>query len=335
MQQEKQSWTTVSTQRRLPRKVAHGRRVRFCDRIVQESPIKKSVPREEMHTPYAAHAQFIKFGSFECNLQMPTMPSAQNSNHEKNSDNSHDIAHHRPELEPEVEEDSQFQIPCDRVFETIKRALNINDKASYRPSQPKATSRAVNDVLGNRARILRWGVCFKFLGQGHHVRECKGKFRCLHCFNFGHRAQNCVGKKASLKWAIKRPGTKAHDCSGYTNGESSPKVHAPAATINCNAYPETGSSPPLDAQLPAVDQCNSPRIENSSSSPSETLPSSSFPENHSPPAPSNFQLEEEESMAAFDIEPERFIPSGMELEDGGQQKGKSHRLLLGCLKNAT
>jgi hypothetical protein len=54
--------------------------------------------------------------------------------------------------EPEVEEDVQIQIPCDKVFGNIKRALNINDKTNREASQHKVQLRAVNGVLGNRAR---------------------------------------------------------------------------------------------------------------------------------------------------------------------------------------
>jgi hypothetical protein len=47
-QEEEQSWTKISHQKRSPRKADCGRRVRFCDKLVQDSPVSKSVPREEM-----------------------------------------------------------------------------------------------------------------------------------------------------------------------------------------------------------------------------------------------------------------------------------------------
>jgi hypothetical protein len=247
----------------------------------------------------------IRFGSFECNLKILAKPILQDFSPESNSNNIHGVLHNRQGKELEVEEDVQIQITCDKVFGNIKRALNINDKTHSEAFQYKAQLRAVNDVLGNRARILRWGVCFKCLGQGHHVRDCRGNFRCLHCFNFGHRAKIVWGKKSSLKWAPKRPGTK---------------THTSAASLNCNASPEDHSSPPPASQPLANNHHSSPSTEASPSHPSQ-LPLNSSTPNSQPPPQQNFcQSEEEEDMAAFDIEHERFIPTGMDLEDGGPNR---------------
>ncbi|RLN33337.1 hypothetical protein C2845_PM03G31480 [Panicum miliaceum] len=73
-------------------------------------------------------------------------PTLQNSNPTSFSDSSHGDSHDRQEINPEVEEGVQFQIPCDRVFGTIKRALNINDKSPSKAFQNEAPLDAINGL---------------------------------------------------------------------------------------------------------------------------------------------------------------------------------------------
>jgi hypothetical protein len=248
--------------------------------------------------------QFIRFGSFECNLQMLSKPVLQDFSPESNSNNSHGVLHSRQGKEPKVEEDVQIQIPCDKVFGNIKRALNINDKTHTEAFQYKAQLRVVNDVLGNRARILRWGVCFKCLVRVTMSETAEVIFDAYTALILA-TAPKIVREKTSPKWASKRPGTK---------------THASAASLNCNASPEDHSSPPPASHPLANNHHSSPSTEASPSHPSQ-LPLNSSTPNSQPPPQQNFcQSEEEEDMAAFDIEHERFIPTGMDLEDGGPNR---------------
>lgn len=65
--EEEQSWTKVAYEKRKAKtKSKDAKKVQFCEKIVQDSPVSKSVPRE---SNVASSVQTIKFGSFVCNLK--------------------------------------------------------------------------------------------------------------------------------------------------------------------------------------------------------------------------------------------------------------------------
>ncbi|CAO2038747.1 unnamed protein product [Urochloa humidicola] len=235
---------------------------------------------------------------------------------ESSNSGSHGEEVHRSQAEPEVEDG--IQISCDRVFGTLKRALRINDTVGSKASQRSAAAGAAF----NRESMFQ-GVCFKCLGPGHHVRDCKGKIRCFHCFNYGHIARKCLGRKARLKWAPKPIRPKAHATSPF-NSASSPETIA-SASAACRPSRPLDSDPSSSTNSHPSPPSPCPRgssLLNCMPTPSSTPPPSPSSQPNTPRSPSiNFtHVDEDDDMAEIDIEPERFIPVGMEIEDGGPNR---------------
>ncbi|CAN6196784.1 unnamed protein product [Urochloa humidicola] len=283
IREEEQSWTEVrSKKEKVRQKNREAKKVRFATKLTQDSPASKAVPRElaDKNLPM----QSVKFGSFICRLN-----DAANTGFSPFSIDA--------QKKPEVEEEVEFQIPCKRVFGKLKRAPNIND----RDTNSKC---AAANTFSKRACMLQWGVCFKCLAQGHHVRECRGKFRCLNCYNYGHQARKCFKGKSKVNWTPKSPKHTPPSNGSSLDDTSQPEEPPPNPSASCSP----SGTPP---------KTPSPTHQSTDTSPSPL----NHPPNQSPSAsPSTTSQIEEEEMAEIDIHPERFIPTGMEMEDGGNNR---------------
>lgn len=150
--EEEQSWTKVSYEKKQKKPNNYNDRpktVRWCEKIVQDSPASKAVPRELG----CSNIQSIRVGSFECNFQMPDECIDTEHCTGKYSSTIHGAASSQPSEDLEVED----EVPCSRVFGTLKRDLHINDRdysyiqQSYYPPRPSA----VMGASPNRACIIR------------------------------------------------------------------------------------------------------------------------------------------------------------------------------------
>jgi hypothetical protein len=109
LQEEEQSWTKMNSEKKKPNlktKAINPKKVHFSDKLVQDSPTPKFVPREQL---IKAPIRFIKFGSFVCDLQR--LPSSG--------------------LFSELKEDEP-QTSCKKVFGTIKRAPRTDYNAALK-----------------------------------------------------------------------------------------------------------------------------------------------------------------------------------------------------------
>ncbi|CAD6336183.1 unnamed protein product [Miscanthus lutarioriparius] len=98
----------------------------------------------------------------------------------------------------------------------LQPAEMIND-GSY-PQASKKPSQELIELPPNRGDLLSstlnclHRVCFRCLGADHFIKDCMSAFRCLYCYNYGHRAKYCVKRRLDLrhKWAPKKKSLAAN-----------------------------------------------------------------------------------------------------------------------------
>jgi hypothetical protein len=63
----------------------------------------------------------------------------------------------------------------------------------------------VRNASTHAARATSW-LCFRCLGLGHLIRDCKNPVRCKFCFNYGHLQRSCFKWRTlgRSKWITKR-----------------------------------------------------------------------------------------------------------------------------------
>ncbi|TVU03252.1 hypothetical protein EJB05_51223, partial [Eragrostis curvula] len=170
--EEDSSWTMVSRQRK--KSLANPKRVSFSEKLVQDSPKKKSVPSElvsslrlgEFIFPVVQQALSTRFGNFS---------------------------------------DPNFKklVPVNAVFSRLKSGLGVTQHApacNVQNSSP--TSTMVKPAKGVKANCT---FCTRCLSLGHLVSGCSNKIRCWWCYNYGHKARICFSRKSHFrsKWAPK------------------------------------------------------------------------------------------------------------------------------------
>ncbi|TVU24840.1 hypothetical protein EJB05_27300, partial [Eragrostis curvula] len=330
--EEDNSWTLVKSRKQRNKDKAK-KRVSFSRKLVQDSPPLKSKPQELQSV--------IKIGQFYCPLQ--------NGNHwilgSYSSLASTDSI--RAELAPigssavpsvlgvhgysqtgQQVNQKEIQIPVSRVFQNLKSNLcidNLVGQPGYNAEHAHMLVKA--PIRGNRVSHCinsNFLFCTNCLGRGHSVRDCKEKIRCLFCFDYGHRAKHCFKRRRNTlcKWARKPNQQPVSSNAGIE----------PSA-IHGNAFdPAAREDLPLGENVPGEKENSSPSQSRPETSRviSPISPTERNTSSLSPPRKQSVQFShpqlcaeirpQEEAMANFAINPTRFFPSLMQLEDGGQHR---------------
>lgn len=167
LQEEKESWTHVSYQKKKMNK----KRVSFAKNLIQSSPTQKSRPSEL--------ESVIKIGSFYCPFPSPMEKMVFGA-------------------QPPVH---VGQIPVKKIFKSLRHVLGINPVFSDRScigSNPLVGQSGSSDVEKKvNARASK--QCFKCLAWGHIISECTSRFRCKICFGYNHLAKRCFKRKIVQK----------------------------------------------------------------------------------------------------------------------------------------
>jgi hypothetical protein len=191
--EEEDSWTTRIS-RKAKRKMA-TKKVSFHRKLVQDSPMHKSRPREL--------SSVIKIGDIFCPFtSSPRTAFGRHSVSWERNWNSEPSSSHSHEAKT-------LDVSVHGVFQNLKRDLCINNhSAQVAISQPPKQL-----IDGHPPQCERFNFspnpatrfCFKCLSPEHLVKECRGEIRCVYCFNYGHRARFCAKRRSDLKykWAVK------------------------------------------------------------------------------------------------------------------------------------
>lgn len=168
----------------------------------------------------------------------------------------------------------------------------------------------------SRQRLTGPLLCFRCLTPGHLVRECANALRCKTCLLYRHRARAYINRRLGVKQVWQRR------TQTQSEGINSSPIEARAKERTVQ------SDPSLHAQCTApIDQsASSPSVPSTPKQGAESSSSSSA--HHRPTLLSEQEAEQvaaaiaksTAAMANFAINPTRFIPHGLETQDGGEQR---------------
>jgi len=186
--EEEAGWTKVT--RKKGKK--YGKRVSFSNKIAQDSPVKLSRPPElEETNPSSRPTWTIQFGSFSYQVQVED-PQAELVGQENQADqfagssiedgDSQNVIHGAEAIR-RLKVDEAVQIPVYRVYSKLRRDLRIDgvdgsgsSSEAHTPTQPPLSA---NRWKGCRVSDRGNVACFKCLGLGHFVRDCREEIRCF------------------------------------------------------------------------------------------------------------------------------------------------------------
>ena len=252
-QKEENRWT-IQTNRKNKRNSAR-KKVSFHHKLVQDSPITKSQPRELNSV--------IKIGSFYCpfdpidsSLVRDFTEDSLPLDREFGTDSSQfNKDFHKG---PRSSLGSNKDVPVYSVFQKLKSDLRIDENGG-RSNCPMQYKEAIN---GNAPQGVRFifpsnasRCCFRCLSPGHFVRDCFCDIRCIYCFNYGHKAQVCVKRRvaAKLKWVsrssklpsfMEPSNTLAEPSIQWVHGPNAPPV-ASASTVHSSNMKTSSLDTPL------------------------------------------------------------------------------------------
>jgi hypothetical protein len=258
--EEENSWT-VRVSRKSKRQSAQ-KRVSFHHKLVQDSPIFKSSPREL--------SSVIKIGSIycpisdnRCTVQM-NLPSS--SLDEQTSVSISNGVQTASLHGGDVQGTSMINcgdVPVRKVFQNLRKDLffRFEDIQATSKQQPEVINAgssfkgacSVSHVGFHVPSLSR--CCFKCLSPSHLVRDCCGQLRCLFCFNYGHKARFCAKRRESLnyKWILKPDKPSSQEKAATNPIQWSFGPNAPSNSLHPSP-PPTDSLPslhplPLEAQV--------------------------------------------------------------------------------------
>jgi len=164
-----------------------AKRVSFHKKLIQDSPVHKSRPRELL--------SMIKIGAIFCPLTTNSCNVLRkfsiSSDYERDVQaNSDVLASHKPNGAHCVA--SSSVVPVQTVFKRLERDLDINGNnfLATNSLQPKHYNE-VKLPQGERFNFnpnLSTRLCFRCLSPNHLIWECRSDIRCIYCFTYGHRA---------------------------------------------------------------------------------------------------------------------------------------------------
>jgi len=321
--EEEAGWTKVT--RKKGKK--YGKRVSFSNKIAQDSPVKLSRPPElEETNPSSRPTWTIQFGSFSYQVQVED-PQAEPVGQENQSDqfagssiedgDSQNVIHGAEAIR-RLKVDEAVQIPVYRVYSKLRRDLRIDgvggsgsSSEAHTPTQPPLSA---NRWKGCRVSDRGNVACFKCLGLGHFVRDCREEIRCFFCFNYGHRARECRQRKFSLSrsWAPKpinperpTPSFEVHAANSFNASN--------ASSFFCKSSAIRSDIPPSQPEI----------ISTPVSSPVHQ------PLEHFSPSTSTLSEGERRVDMNFAINPAPYIPVGMVEEYGGPGRRVRTTVCLG------
>jgi hypothetical protein len=276
-EEENASWQHVSRRHSKTKVLKH---VSFAKNLVQDSPIKKSVPQETLF-----------FGEFACHFDRQSgssqMQQARSSNLK-----------------------SKEPVRVQNVFGKLKEQLG----RPYQLSSNKDTFEATGN---SRLRSIR---CSKCLAWGHPVRECKGQIRCWGCYDYGHMQRHCVKLKkgGSSMWVPKKSGAAiVQSLEGTVKSGVTREGRAAIGSATQDGREAAGFAS-LRGKTAVVPPYRG--FLNGGSSFLASLQKKVLPSAHSQPSLPLSSLDAPSSMANFAVNPSPFFPPAMILEDGGPHR---------------
>lgn len=161
--------------------------------------------------------------------------------------------------------------------------------------------------------------CSRCLRRGHSIKFCRFPTRCLICFNYGHRAKQCLlQRKARLRWKPKSQPNSKLEWKPKIPLDWEPNRDQETCMLENNSHPPgetqasgsstSQSSSSLHSSLPHPGDVKSPSTEILE----QVLPS--------PPHPA--------AMANFACNPAPFLSFGAHVEDGWHRPMRT-RMALG------
>jgi hypothetical protein len=231
-EEERASWQQVSHRKRNP---VNNKRVSFATKLVQDSPMKKPTPKETIH-----------FGDFICQLDAPCNPSQKPIQFASSVSNSAGEPSQKPSKPSSSISNSNPQqpIPAKTVFARLRKQLGVSNQQAVE----------VRNASTHAARATSQ-LCFRCLGLGHLIRDCKNPVRCKFCFNYGHLQRSCFKWRTlgRSKWTPKRspsssakttePHTVKFDKTGGEKGNKpSPSFNSLRVDSASTSFPDQDSS---------------------------------------------------------------------------------------------
>lgn len=150
----------------------------------------------------------------------------------------------------------------------------------------------ISERLGDIVkRARRLGGCTRCLSLSHNCFDCTSTIRCAICFNYGHKSRFCVTRsRPDLSWRPKQLAA----CEKPAEGNEEPTRETEGAECHGISSP----IPSLDAELQR-------EVEALKTPPSADTLS---------PSPPVLDISSSD-MANFAVNPDPFVPDGLELED--------------------
>lgn len=189
--EEAKKWTTVCSSglKKTAKSKSHSvssKRVRFAPQIVSASPVQsrhQSILFGAFRTP--VNTLDDQFQPFVVNAFKPVHVGSSSVN---------------------VLRSDQLgtrQQPTKLLFP--KSTLKKNVNSFLGPSSLAAVNSLYSVKRGYRELVpLNSSWCSRCLRKGHSIRMCQFTIRCLICFNYGHRASQCISKsRGASRWKPK------------------------------------------------------------------------------------------------------------------------------------
>jgi hypothetical protein len=292
--EEAKKWSLVLSkkQKRVSNPLEKRKKVRFAEKIVQNSPVHKSHPIEV--------PQSVKIGSFSIDLsdslkQAKVVKSisgilkATFSTESSCSSESDHGSQSAGILNPNSkfiwkQKSSSKGVPQG----TVEQATT--PRVTRRNSFPHAASPSSLNCSANYSwelnRIRRLRGCVRCININHSKSNCSFSLRCATCFKPGHKFKFCLTKsKPNVFW---RPKS--------VDAQPSPDTQRSSEFQESDAY----SVPPPN-QAPATDNPTPHSKHPASEATHHCCQSSSSPL--------------EDAMANFPVNPDPFVPDGLGIED--------------------
>jgi hypothetical protein len=177
--EEAKQWTKVlsKNQKRVASKSSSSskifrKRVRFAEKIVQDSPVTKSKP--------SGFPQFIKIGNLD--VKLPCFTS--------------EVSQIRGVLKKSFDEVSSGQYQSGQATgehgKTQRLSAQQCSQSSHFSKAPHSPSPAMfNSFFGKINRFQRLGGCARCLELNHSGSNCSCPPKCVECFKRGHKFKFC------------------------------------------------------------------------------------------------------------------------------------------------